>query len=208
MERKSSRWLGSLLRKKFFEICDEHRDLRKSETNVYCIDCDQSLCSHCVAAPPPDNHRTHKMIQIRRYVYQDVVQVNDLHKLVDCSKVQTYTSNGAKVVLLNPRKQSKPSKLPAAAASCDMCGRVISNPFQYCSLACKVSERAADEAGSSGVDDTATGPIISSSSDPEAGEDSSSCLLSPQDQPSDSSELIPMIKRSRRKGTPARSPVL
>ncbi|KAH7656624.1 PLATZ transcription factor protein [Dioscorea alata] len=203
MERKSPRWLGLLLSKKFFEVCDEHRDLRKSETNVYCIHCDQCLCSHCLAAPPPEKHRHHKMIQIRRYIYQDVVQVQDLQKFVDCSKVQTYTTNGAKVVLLNTRKQSKPSKLSATAASCEICGRVISNPFRYCSIACKVSERAVDEPGSSGVDDT--GPILSSSSDLEAGEDSSSCLASPQ--PSDSSDLIPRIKKSRRKGTPTRSPV-
>jgi hypothetical protein len=48
-----------------------HKELRKSEATLFCVDCDANpggaaMCQHCVPA-----HGGHRTIQIRRYVYCD-----------------------------------------------------------------------------------------------------------------------------------------
>ncbi|CAL9161345.1 unnamed protein product, partial [Musa hybrid cultivar] len=127
-------WLSQLLGSEFFGACEEHKEMRKCEINTYCVDCQGCLCPHCLAP-----HRAHRLLQIRRYVYQDVVRILDMQRLLDCSKVQPYTVNSAKVVLLNPRKQSKPSKPNLGVPVCEVCRRSIADPNRYCSIACKTS---------------------------------------------------------------------
>lgn len=86
MAVKPPKWLELLLVKKFFGICHDHKDMRKSEINIYCIECDICMCSHCFAEDL--THRCHRQLQIRRYVYNSVVRISDMQKLIDCSKVQ------------------------------------------------------------------------------------------------------------------------
>ncbi|KAM0936290.1 putative transcription repressor PLATZ family [Dioscorea sansibarensis] len=198
-DRKSPKWYGSLLRKKFFGVCEDHRDLRKSEMNIYCIDCDLRMCSHCSVSPSvsPGGHRSHKILQIRRYIYQDVIRIHDMERLLDCSDVQAYTVNNAKVVLLRRRKQSKPSR---ASTSCEMCRRAITDPNRYCSIACKVSKGPTRIAPSS--------PSISSiDGDREDGEEVSCCVSSVEPQSLDSSEVAMRRKINDRKGIPRRAPL-
>ncbi|KAH7683795.1 PLATZ transcription factor protein [Dioscorea alata] len=198
-DRKSPKWLGSLLKKKFFRVCEDHRNVRKSEMNIYCIDCDLCMCSHCLVSPARSSggHRSHKILQIRRYIYQDVIRILDMQSLLDCSGVQPYTVNNAKVVLLRRRKQSKPSR---ASTSCEMCGRAITDPNRYCSIACKVSKGPAKMTRSS--------PSISSlDGDHEADEEVSCCVSSVEPQPSDSSEVAMRRKINDRKGIPRRAPL-
>ena len=52
-------------------------------------------------------------MQIRRYVYCDVVRTQDVQRYLDPAGVQTYIINQAKVVFLNHRPQSKPAKVHA-----------------------------------------------------------------------------------------------
>ncbi|KAJ0988432.1 hypothetical protein J5N97_006788 [Dioscorea zingiberensis] len=183
-DRKSHEWLGLLLKKKFFGVCKDHSDLRKSEMNIYCINCDRCMCPHCLVSPAIGCHRFHRILQIRRYVYQDVIRIHDMQSLLDCSKVQPYTVNSAKVVLLKPRKQSKPSNGTTAVA-CEMCGRAIADPNRYCSIACKVSEGPTSSTPS-------TSSISSLGNDHEAGD-----CLSLQRRPSDS---IDVALRSKMNG--------
>ncbi|CAA7395683.1 unnamed protein product [Spirodela intermedia] len=130
--RMTPQWVGLLLRRKFFGLCDDHKELRKSEVNIYCIECNASLC-------------------IRRYVYQDVIRLHDMHKFVDCSKVQTFIVNGAKVILLNPKRQAKPATLGNNGGPlCLICRRPVPEPNRYCSLACKVMDLAAGSGGDNG----------------------------------------------------------
>ncbi|KAJ9153019.1 hypothetical protein P3X46_026511 [Hevea brasiliensis] len=136
--KKKSDWLSTLLQSKFFSSCDDHQELRKNEKNVFCIDCNIEFCRHCVKA-----HCLHRQLQICKYVYHDVVRLQDIQKHLDCSKIQTYKINGEKAVHLNPRPQSKDSKPSTKAkfgASCEACGRYIQDlPNRFCSIACKVS---------------------------------------------------------------------
>ncbi|KAL0352663.1 UNVERIFIED_CONTAM: hypothetical protein Sangu_0847600 [Sesamum angustifolium] len=57
-------------------------------------------------------------VQVRRYVYQDVIRLEELEKLIDCSYIQPYTINSAKVIFLNQRSQScRPCNNKASSSS-------------------------------------------------------------------------------------------
>eukprot|EP01018_Ginkgo_biloba_P029283 Gb_13705 [translate_table: standard] len=124
-------WMEALLSEKFFVACVTHEAARKNEKNIFCLDCCKSICPHCLPA-----HPTHRLLQVRRYVYHDVIRLDDLEKLIDCSYVQSYTINSAKVVFLNQRPQSRPFK--GSGNICGTCERILQEPYHYCSLACKV----------------------------------------------------------------------
>ncbi|XP_010926085.1 protein RGF1 INDUCIBLE TRANSCRIPTION FACTOR 1 [Elaeis guineensis] len=204
-ERRKPSWLEPLLNTKFFGLCDAHKDLRKSEENTYCIDCNRCMCPHCLAFSSV--HRGHRLLQIRRYVYQDVIRITDMQKLIDCSKVQPYTVNSAKVLLLNPRKNCKATRMHPGGANCRICGWALTEPNRYCSLACKVSKVAP----SVGADDGSTGSTQTESLFDHLMTDIEAYGLS-----SDSSEgsrgrctdaLSPKAIIHRRKGNPRRAPM-
>ncbi|WOL18844.1 hypothetical protein Cni_G27641 [Canna indica] len=124
-------WLGGLVEESFFVGCEAHESRKKNEKNIFCLDCCTSICPHCAPA-----HTSHPLLQVRRYVYNDVVRLDDLEKLIDCSYVQPYTINSAKVVFLKPRPQSRPFK--GSGNICLTCDRILQEPFHFCSLSCKV----------------------------------------------------------------------
>ncbi|XP_022727211.1 uncharacterized protein LOC111283079 [Durio zibethinus] len=135
--KKKTDWLTSLLQIEFFGSCSDHQDLRKNEKNVFCIDCNLEFCRHCKA------HSQHRSLQICKYVYQDVVRLQEIQKHLDCSKIQTYKINGEKAVHLNPRpqaKDAKPSTKSKTGAACEACRRYLQDPpNRFCSISCKVS---------------------------------------------------------------------
>ncbi|KAJ0975910.1 hypothetical protein J5N97_017875 [Dioscorea zingiberensis] len=124
-------WLGGLVEEAFFVACEAHETRKKNEKNIFCLYCCTSICPHCVSS-----HPAHPLLQVRRYVYNDVVRLDDLQKLIDCSHVQPYTINSAKVVFLKPRPQSRPFK--GSGNICLTCDRILQEPFHFCSLSCKV----------------------------------------------------------------------
>ncbi|KAH7679038.1 PLATZ transcription factor protein [Dioscorea alata] len=126
-------WLGGLVEERFFVGCEVHENMKckKFDKNIFCLHCCTSICSHCLFS-----HPSHPLLQVRRYVYNDVVRLDDLEKLIDCSHVQPYTINSAKVVFLKPRPQSRPSK--GSGNLCLTCDRILQEPFHFCSLSCKV----------------------------------------------------------------------
>ncbi|CAA7393647.1 unnamed protein product [Spirodela intermedia] len=125
-------WVFSLLSGKFFVPCSSHEDVKKNEKNVFCLDCCAPICLHCRR----HLHRAHRLLQVRRYVYQEVVQVEDCEELFDCSSIQSYITNKAKVVFLNQRPQSRPLK--SSGSWCISCQRNLQRPYHFCSLGCKV----------------------------------------------------------------------
>ncbi|KAJ8643053.1 hypothetical protein MRB53_004801 [Persea americana] len=124
-------WVFSLLSEKFFTPCILHESFKKNEKNVFCLDCCHPICPHCLSL-----HRFHRLLQVRRYVYQDVIRLEDIEKLFDCGFVQPYITNSAKVVFINQRPQSRPFK--GSASICNTCERSLQQPYHFCSLACKV----------------------------------------------------------------------
>ncbi|XP_059636211.1 protein RGF1 INDUCIBLE TRANSCRIPTION FACTOR 1 [Cornus florida] len=124
-------WLEALYTHRFFVPCPIHEMAKKNEKNVCCLDCCTSICPHCVPS-----HRFHRLVQVRRYVYHDVVRLEDLEKLIDCSNVQPYTINSAKVVFIKKRPQNRQFK--GSGNYCTSCDRSLQEPFIHCSLGCKV----------------------------------------------------------------------
>ncbi|KAK1400638.1 B box-type domain-containing protein [Heracleum sosnowskyi] len=124
-------WLEALLTEKFYNACIFHEEERRNEKNIFCLDCCDSICPHCLKP-----HASHRLLQIRRYVYHDVLKLCDADKLMDCAFVQAYVTNGAKVVFLNQRPQTKPCR--PSGSDCSTCDRSIKYPFLYCSLSCKL----------------------------------------------------------------------
>ncbi|CAN1828524.1 Protein RGF1 INDUCIBLE TRANSCRIPTION FACTOR 1 [Linum perenne] len=133
-EEEKPAWLEGLIGETFFGNCGAHMDRRKNEKNVYCLICCLSICPHCLPS-----HPSHPLLQVRRYVYHDVVRLGDLEKLIDCSYIQPYIINSARVIFLNKRPQSRSGGKAAAAANlCFTCDRILQHPFHFCSLSCKV----------------------------------------------------------------------
>lgn len=135
---KNTDWLTTLLRSDFFDSCSNHQERRKNERNVFCIDCSVGCCRHCM-----ESHCLHRQLQICKYVYHDVVRLQEIQKHLDCSKIQTYKINGEKAIHLKPRPQPKdarPSTKAKFGASCEACARYLQDvPNRFCSIACKVS---------------------------------------------------------------------
>ncbi|GMI64000.1 hypothetical protein like AT3G60670 [Hibiscus trionum] len=125
-------WLGILLGEKFFDPCIVHESAKKNEKNIFCLNCFITICPHCLPL-----HRPHRRLQVRRYVYQDVIRLSDAQKLINCSLVQPYTTNSAKVVFLNERPMSRPFR--GSGNFCIRCDRSLQDPFLFCSISCKVN---------------------------------------------------------------------
>ncbi|KAK4440363.1 hypothetical protein Salat_0371200 [Sesamum alatum] len=131
-------WLQGLMAETFFAGCGVHENRRKNEKNIFCLNCCHSLCPHCLPSHHP--RTSHPLLQVRRYVYQDVIRLEDLEKLIDCSYIQPYTINSAKVIFLNERAQSRSNCNNKASSgnTCFTCDRILQDPFNFCSLSCKV----------------------------------------------------------------------
>ncbi|KAL3642638.1 hypothetical protein CASFOL_013453 [Castilleja foliolosa] len=126
-------WLERLLDTSFFNICRTHVDAARSECNMYCLDCNvDAFCFYCRSS----RHKDHRVIQIRRSSYHDVVRVSEIQKILDISGVQTYVINSARVLFLNERPQPKGGK--AVSHICQICGRSLLDTFRFCSLGCKL----------------------------------------------------------------------
>ncbi|XVF43572.1 hypothetical protein PTKIN_Ptkin02bG0050600 [Pterospermum kingtungense] len=123
----------------FFRNCVGHPNQKKNELDRFCIDCLRPFCSHCLSS-----HAIHKHVKIRRYIYSDVINRQDLCKLFNCSGIQTYHTNKAKVLFLKQRThQHQQSNL--RDYSCIICDKSLQDNSLYCSIACKVLDIFGDE---------------------------------------------------------------
>jgi len=131
----TERWVQDLLTATYFCACPLHREAKKNECTFFCMDCGGGATGLCPSCLGP--HLGHRVLQVRRYVYCDVIRASDLSHEVDISGVQNYTINQAKVVFLRQKSQSRSGK-PGGVDCCCGCGRTIKEGCAFCSLACKI----------------------------------------------------------------------
>ena len=107
------------------------------QNTFFCMDCPDTagLCSVCVR-----DHAGCHTLQIRRYVYRDVVKTADLAPHYDTSGVQSYTVNHSQAVFLSAKDKAPvgPYYRVDSTARCQACRRGLRAGCHFCSLACKV----------------------------------------------------------------------
>ncbi|KAJ9135728.1 hypothetical protein P3X46_032880 [Hevea brasiliensis] len=131
------KWVIVMFKTIFFSTCMAHPGLKKNEMDRFCIDCHSAFCQNCLPV-----HALHKHVKIRRYIYSDVINRQDLCKLFNCSGIQTYLTNKAKVLFLKQRNQHQQRHQQSHVKDyrCIICDRSLQdNNSLYCSIACKVS---------------------------------------------------------------------
>ncbi|KAL0756585.1 hypothetical protein Bca101_094253 [Brassica carinata] len=176
--REFPAWLEVLLKEKFFNACLDHEEEKKNEKNILCIDCCLSICPHCLPS-----HTSHRLFRIRRYMYNDVLRVEDGSKLMDCSLIQPYIVNSSKVVFINERPH--PRQFRGSGNFCSTCDRSLQSPYLFCSLSCKISDVIMRQRGLSGflrvcnflnlTEDVTTSTLEPSGSDGDGGVDMFLC---------------------------------
>lgn len=174
------------------------------------------------------------ILHVSRYMYHDVLLAKEAAALLDVSEVQSYLNNGNRVVYIDRRAQPK-SKLAPHAKACAVCSRTLQDPYRFCSVFCRLAHAKDPAAVSSlPVPDACpllqqtarkTKPQVQSPSQSPSKRNERSVkrldrnsarspTMSPV-TPSRSSvkastmapplQLVPMKKKSRRKGVPVRS---
>eukprot|EP00892_Ulva_mutabilis_P006420 jgi/Ulvmu1/414/UM001_0421.1 len=137
---RGAKWAERLCHTTFFGPCPHHSSkmYRRCECTHFCMDCDDSsaLCTCCLS-----DHATCHTLQIRRYVYRDVVKVCDVQRFLDTTGIQTYTVNHAQAIFLSAKDKAQvgPYYRVDSSSSCITCHRGLRNGCQYCSLACKLA---------------------------------------------------------------------
>ncbi|XP_052183398.1 protein RGF1 INDUCIBLE TRANSCRIPTION FACTOR 1-like [Diospyros lotus] len=140
-------WLEGLMAEEtFFAACGFHKRIWKNEKNIFCLNCCQSFCTHCLSS-----HPSHPFLQVRKYVYRDVIKLDDLQSLIDCSYIQPYTLNNAEVIFLHSRTRTRTRLCKGSDNVCFNCDRILKEPFHFCSLSCKVDHLVCKGEGLSNI---------------------------------------------------------
>ncbi|MFS8034430.1 putative transcription repressor PLATZ family [Helianthus anomalus] len=127
-------WLSSFLATTFFLKCEAHPGDR-NHRNKYCTECETAACQYCNAQ---ETHNDHKVLTINKLSGKAVVSLNQMSDYIDCSRIQTYASNGKQMLALHPLPHNNSGQFDPDRA-CRTCTRVLMNPdrYSYCSIVCK-----------------------------------------------------------------------
>lgn len=132
-------WLEGLFTSDLFNPCPRHSNVRKNECNFYCLTCTagqrRGMCKYCLG---DHTECGGQVFQIRKYMYQTCVHVEDLQHLYDCSGIQAYCINGKRAVLIHPKVMAPGQQCPVFDNTCRGCDKPLRSDCLYCSLKCKV----------------------------------------------------------------------
>ena len=69
------------------------------QCTFFCVTCQstKALCHQCLA-----DHEGHHILQVRRYVYEDVVNTSDMKELINMEGIQVIISAGLLSLFLSP----------------------------------------------------------------------------------------------------------
>ncbi|KAD2393259.1 hypothetical protein E3N88_40236 [Mikania micrantha] len=93
--------------------------------------CGGSLCSYCLS-----HHKDHRVVQIRRSSYHNVVRVNEIQRYWTLPCVQTYIINSAKIVFLTNDHSLDPVRVSPTIVR--FVAEALLMRFRFCSLGCKL----------------------------------------------------------------------
>ncbi|GAB4815526.1 hypothetical protein N2152v2_002572 [Parachlorella kessleri] len=132
-------WVHALAATCFFQPCATHTaNPLKSKRNFWCPARECSLCPQCVAGQA--GHAGGECIQVYRYMYNDVIRLEDFGHLLDLEGIQTYLANNHHAVHLRPWEVSKGKSPVGFTNSCEGgCGRMLYTKWRFCSLRCKLA---------------------------------------------------------------------
>ncbi|MFS8034412.1 putative transcription factor interactor and regulator Znf-B family [Helianthus anomalus] len=65
--------------------CRVHTSVLGNLENQYCMDCEKSLCNHCMVV---GTHTEHRVLTIYRHVCKEVVALEEISRHIDCSGIQ------------------------------------------------------------------------------------------------------------------------
>ena len=141
VSRKQYFLLG-LISSEFFYPCDQHEGCRRNECRFFCLQWPQEekfkfavLCKHCL----DEDESVEMFFQIRRYMYQNVILLEDLNSMYDPSGIQAYTINGKRAVLLSPKiVPANALDSPSFPHVCESCLVPLRDDCTCCSLHCKL----------------------------------------------------------------------
>lgn len=116
---------------------------------TYCPPCAAAgrqhlACAACEGAPGAvGGHAAHSPVRVRRASYASAVALADVGPAAGRG-VQSYKVNGARVVMLRPRRPA--TAPPPSGNRCRACGSGAADGFAFCSVACSLNE-GVDEGG-------------------------------------------------------------
>ncbi|KAL6776529.1 CPL20 [Auxenochlorella protothecoides x Auxenochlorella symbiontica] len=131
-------WLSCLFSLSMFHPCPRHPGVKRNECNFFCARCSpregQAYCRMCL-----DSHGDcpGPVFQIRKYMYQTCVHVEDIAPLHDVTGIQAYLINSKRALLIHPKISALASANSALDEICRGCQRPLRSDCQYCSLHCK-----------------------------------------------------------------------
>lgn len=122
----------------FFEPCRTHSRVKKNECNFFWMSEDLTrtavCCRHCdrVTGVEPSG----SLLQVRRYMHQNVVLYDDISKEHDCRDIQSYSINQKRALLLQPKWQNATSTFDTYCSTCQVPLRA---DCSFCSLYCELT---------------------------------------------------------------------
>ncbi|XLR41065.1 hypothetical protein S83_025725 [Arachis hypogaea] len=210
-------WLESLLSITFFSLCNVHTEKAKNDCKMFCLDCNnhKASCVHCIAS----SHEKHRVVQIRRSSYNDVVRVIEIENALNISGIQTYRINGFRVLFLitrplNPKKNKISAKVGFGCnTNCVMCTRIIVQPHVFCSLECKLMWTKQSESESFAIEGISRTMLSAEEEEELHKKLEPERLLERRQRPSPCAQPLPPplfnnANSRKRKGIPRRSPLM
>ena len=135
-------WTQTLIGSSFQDsVCEKHP---QESLKYFCLDCannlhrKSALCKRCVEEDHTQDFCNGRIIQIYRYMLNDIVRVSAIQQLINVDGIQQYCANNHLAIHLRPRgpvhEPPKTHNIPCAGR----CGRFMKEGWHFCSLACKM----------------------------------------------------------------------